>query len=129
MTMIHFADTMLSDMYKDAYGCRPRGLYPDLMTEEYVNEQYRQLEIVICDEMAREARRELRAQREFETRIARYMLDFGIDRATALRWEWEADGEEPDLGYWAYQMGFSYSLVPTYLAELRNAGVADLYST
>lgn len=127
--MIPVSETLLSDMHKDAYGYRPGGLYPEFMTEDEVNAEYEQLQIVIYDEMAREARRELRAQRALESRITCYMLDYGINRGTALRWEWEGDGELRDLGYWAYDMGISYELIPMYFAELSNAGVAGLYAT
>jgi len=126
--MIAFADTLLSDMYKDAYGFRPRN-YPEFMTEDEVNAEYDHLEHVINCELLLEQQRELCAQRELEGRLARYMYEWDVNRSTALRWEWEGDGEERDLGYWAYQMGISYYLVPMYLDELRNAGVADLYTT
>lgn len=122
-SLIAFSETLLSDMYKDAYGSRPRGVYPEYMTDAAVQTAYAQLSVIIERETLEQQDAELRNQRALETRVSSWMEIGAPDRATALRWEWEANGELLDLGYWAYKLGISYALVPAYLTELRSAGI------
>ena len=128
---ITFADSLLSDMHKDAFGSRPRGVYPDVMTMDEYHAYADRLQEIILSNMDWEREREIAAQRSLESRVARYQEQFNIDRGTALRWEIEAaTGDSPnhgvDVGYWAYLTGISYDLAPMYRDELAGAGVTGL---
>ncbi len=76
---------------------------------------------LIDAELAMEAEAEKAAIDALEARLASYMEMGAPDRATAMRWELESQGDvltlqsgaQYDIGYYCYCMGLPYSLEPT----------------
>lgn len=129
--MIDLSETLISDLHKDARGYRPRDL-PQFMEESEYNALRDSLIVELEESMEFERESELRAQRAYESRIARYQEQFGVDRATAQRWDWQAEfgeQEQPDVGYWIFLNGMSYDLESMYRDELRGAGLTVFSST
>ena len=96
------------DMYKEAYGFRPRHLNLAAMTEAELEAecQHLQTEVERVELERREA--EKGAVRDFEARIGE-MINLGAkDRETALRWIHEADGSNGDDEYLCYLNGLPY---------------------
>jgi hypothetical protein len=108
-----------SDMHKDAYGFRPRGEWTDMSNAELISDMV-YFGKLIDAEMAREAIAEEAAIDALEARLASYMEMGARDRATAMRWELESQGEgvmlhngaKFDIGYYCYCMGLPYSMEP-----------------
>lgn len=127
IVMLHVgSETLLSDMFKDAHGFRPRDTYPEYMDEASVNKEYARLEALIVEDIQRERVAQLANQREYETYLTTLQEQFGIDRYTAIRWDHEANEDMLDPGdfsYWIYNRGMSYDLTDTYRAEFRAAGI------
>ena len=109
-----------SDMHKDAYGFRPRHLFTEMSTEELVSDM-EYFGMLIDANLAQEAIAEKAAIDALEARLASYMEMGAPDRATAMRWELDAQGEDIilqsgakyDIGYYCYCMGLPYTLEPT----------------
>lgn len=109
-----------SDMHKDAYGFRPRHLFTEMSTEELISDM-EYFGKLIDAEMAQEAIAEKAAIDALEARLASYMEMGAPDRATAMRWELESQGDSIkvssdalyDIGYYCYCTGLPYSLEPT----------------
>ena len=125
MNMIKTADTLLSDMYKDAHGFRPRGVYPAEMTEAEYRAEVAHLQQVIDDEEARLKEVGMEALVEFERHITA-MINMGAgDRETALRWFADSLGHEDyrelkfNLGYeLQYKLGIHWDDVHELTAEI-----------
>lgn len=100
---------MVSDMYKDAYGTRPRGIYT-LYTNEQLKATLDSLEAVIVANMKEEKIAELSSIEAFNELLNK-TIDMGAgDRETALRWLYDgSDIGEPmssqDLEHFVYQQG------------------------
>ena len=100
----------LSDAHKDAYGFRPSGdLYrhwatlTDAEIAKVEDDLIAAVERAIDEEKAAHEAAAL----HFEAHLAGLMADHGIDRATAIRWDIQAEGAEEDvagygLSYYAY---------------------------
>lgn len=101
--------SIYSDVYKDAYGCRPRGMNfageTDQMIEQHINHLS---EIVARQESEREAAEQAAAER-FEKRVAQTIEAGAGDRETALRWIHEAEGTAGDAEYLCYRLGLPYN--------------------
>lgn len=92
----------VSDMYKSAYGVRPRGFYDDHSVE--------QLKVLLDDLSAtadevyeQEQKQEQANIVAFENLIAETISNGAGNRKTALRWLLD---DEYDVGYFAYMNGF-----------------------
>lgn len=124
---------LIRDLHKDARGFRPSAGWMDYfngLTEVEQEATWNSL----CDELEdrnlEEARHELAAQREYETRIGGMVADYGIDRATAMRWDAEGfqlDIEsaleyhgcaDQELEFFLYKQGISTKMFPMYVVEL-----------
>lgn len=84
---------LISDLHKDARGTRPTMDWMQAFTESTYEEQEAIWES-LCDELEqREAERradEADALAVFERRLEDMQADYGIDLATALRWDMDA---------------------------------------
>ena len=102
------AQSIYWDMYKDAYGVRPRGVDTSTWTLEQFEDEFEGLGVAI------EAGEKVRVQAEqhaifsFEKRISDLMLSGARDRATAMRWIHEAEGTMGDDEYLCYTLGLPY---------------------
>jgi hypothetical protein len=102
------AQSIYWDMYKDAYGVRPRGVDTSTWTLEQFEDEFEGLGVAI------EAGEKVRVQAEqhaifsFEKRISVLMLSGARDRATAMRWIHEAEGSNGDEEFLCYLVGLRY---------------------
>jgi hypothetical protein len=98
-----------SDMYKDAYGFRPRSNFPE--TEEEYSEAFGRLQREISEQIEAERAYEEKAIKEFEESISAMMASGAPDRATALRWfSQNYTMENPqDVDFMVYELGFLFT--------------------
>ena len=96
------------DMYKDAYGVRPRGIDTTDWTEEDFMAEFETLGHAIEREEAERKEREAEATVKFESRVADLIASGAGDRATALRWIHEAEGTDGDEEYLCFCVGLPY---------------------
>lgn len=89
-----------SDFYKSVHGIRPRWI-SGWSKDDYAK-AWQALEREADEEFLERGRRCIAAQRKFEEAI-QANLDLGaVDRATAIRWFFEANGYQPYEGEEAY---------------------------
>ena len=96
------------DMYKDAYGVRPRGIDTTEWTLEQFEAEFVQLGKTIEANYKEQLASEARAIEAFEDRVA-ILLGMGADdREQALLWIHEAEGSNGDDEYLCFLMGLPY---------------------
>ena len=90
------------DMYKEAYGIRPRHRNLTAMSEDELDAMYQNLQVEI--DRAEKDRHEAEAQAVtlFSKRVEDTIKSGAKDRETALRWIHEADGTNGDDEYLCY---------------------------
>jgi hypothetical protein len=96
------------DMYKDAYGVRPRGIDTTSWTEADFEAEFVSLSKVIEREEIARKEREERAAHDFEMRMLGLLQSGAKDREMALRWVHEAEGSDGDDEYLCYLVGLPY---------------------
>lgn len=100
----------ISDLTKAACGFRVRKNF-GAMTDEELEAEY----AYYWQEAEYVARRERieqeKAQLEWETHITGLMVNHGLSKADAIRWDMQAMGvDKRDVGYYCYLHGMGYSL-------------------
>ena len=95
------------DVYKDAYGIRPRFDTSSWTIEDFERE-FVSLQDTIDYNYKIEKEAENNAIGEFEKFVSNTMSNNSIDRVTALRWI--IDGEY-DIGYVEFQYGLPYGYI------------------
>lgn len=96
------------DMYKDAYGVRPRGIDTSAWTEEQFEAEFRQLGMIIADNDRERKEAEERAMHDFEMRVQGLLMSGAKDREMALRWIHEAENTNGDDEYLCWMLGLPY---------------------
>jgi len=96
------------DMYKDAYGVRPRGIDTSAWTLEQFEAEFVSLSRTIDAEYKDQVAREEVAMHDFEMRMLGLLQTGAKDRAMALRWIHEAEGTGGDDEYLCYTLGLPY---------------------
>ena len=96
------------DMYKDAYGVRPRGVDTSSWTVETFLKEFAYLGLVIEREEANRKEAETKAIFSFEKRVDDLIFSGAKDRATAMRWIHEAEDTQGDDEYLCYTLGLPY---------------------
>ena len=96
------------DMYKDAYGVRPRGIDTSTWTMETFLKEFAYLGLVIEREEANRKVAEANAIFSFEKRVDDLIYSGAKDRATAMRWIHEAEDTNGDDEYLCYTLGLPY---------------------
>ena len=96
------------DMYKDAYGIRPRGISTHLWDEAKFNREFDFLSSVIKDNDVQRKIAENEAAHAFEMRVQSVLACGAKDRAMALRWIHEAEGSNGDDEFLCYLVGLPY---------------------
>lgn len=96
------------DMYKDAYGVRPRGVDTSSWTVETFLKEFAYLGLVIEREEIARKEAETKAIFSFEKRVDDLIFSGAKDRATAMRWIHEAEDTSGDDEYLAYTLGLPY---------------------
>lgn len=108
MTRQEELQSIFWDMYKDAYGFRPRGISTHLWDEDKFNREFDFLQNEIArNEQARRAAEE-QAAHQFEMRVQSILACGAKDRAMALRWIHEAEGSNGDDEFLCYLVGLPY---------------------
>jgi hypothetical protein len=96
------------DMYKDAYGVRPRGVDTSAWTEAQFEAEFAQLGKEIDSNYKEQLAAEEVASHDFEMRILNLLQSGASDREMALRWIHEAEGSDGDEEYLCYLVGLPY---------------------
>ena len=96
------------DMYKDAYGVRPRGVDTTSWTEAQFEAEFALLGKEIDSNYKEQLAREEVASHDFEMRILSLLQSGASDREMALRWIHEAEGSNGDEEYLCYLVGLPY---------------------
>ena len=96
------------DMYKDAYGVRPRGIDTSSWTEADFEREFFQLSVTIAEEDRQRKEAEEKAAHDFEMRILSLQQTGATDRNMAMRWVHEAEGSNGDEEYLCYLVGLPY---------------------
>ena len=96
------------DMYKDAYGVRPRGIDTSSWTEADFEREFVQLSVTIAEEDRQRKESEEKAAHDFEMRVLGLLQTGAKDREMALRWIHEAEGSNGDDEYLCFLVGLPY---------------------
>ena len=108
MTRMEELQSIFWDMYKDAYGIRPRGISTHLWDEaKFIREfDFLQSEITKNEGLRKIA--EHQAAHAFEMRLQGLLMSGAKDREMALRWVHEAEGSNGDDEFLCYLVGLPY---------------------
>jgi len=108
LTRMEELQNVFWDMYKDAYGFRPRGISTHLWDESKFNREFDflQNEIIKNDQERKIAEHE--AAHAFEMRVQSIIACGAKDREMALRWIHEAEGSNGDDEFLCYLVGLPY---------------------
>jgi hypothetical protein len=109
MTALEQAQCTYWDIYKDAYGVRPRGVDTSTWTLEDFDAEFKLLGTIIEQENAARREAEAKAQHDFEMRVQGLLMSGARDRDMALRWIHEAEGANGDDEYLCFTQGLPYS--------------------
>jgi hypothetical protein len=96
------------DMYKDAYGVRPRGIDTTNWTEAQFEAEFVQLAKTIDANYKEQVAREEVAMHEFEMRMQDLLRSGAKNREMAMRWIHEAEGSDGDDEYLCFLLGLPY---------------------
>ena len=96
------------DMYKDAYGSRPRGIDTSAWTEAEFEAEFVTLAREIESSYQAQLVREEIAQHDFEMRMLGLLQTGAKDREMAMRWIHEAEGSNGDDEYLCFLVGLPY---------------------
>jgi hypothetical protein len=96
------------DMYKDAYGIRPRGIDTSAWTLEDFDREFAALGRVIEEEDMIRKIDEAKAVEAFERRLMELLSLGAKDIDMAMRWIHEAEQTNGDNDYLAYTLGLPY---------------------
>ena len=108
LTQLEQAREIYWDMYKDAYGVRPRGIDTSTWTLEQFESEFVSLGQSIAEAEIERKNTEENATVVFEQRVQSLIQLGAKDRATALRWIHEAEGTQGDDEYLCYTLGLPY---------------------
>jgi predicted homoserine dehydrogenase-like protein len=96
------------DMYKDAYGVRPRGIDTTNWTEAEFEAEFVQLGKTIDANYTEQLAQEEVAKHDFEMRMLSLLQTGAKTREMALRWIHEAEGSNGDDEYLCFLLGLPY---------------------
>ena len=107
LSALEQAQCMYWDMYKDAYGVRPRGVDTSTWTLEDFDAEFASLGRVIEREEIERKAAEARAIVEFEDRVAN-LMHTGTNRERVIAWLMDAEGATGDFEYFCFTQGLPY---------------------
>jgi hypothetical protein len=108
MTVLEQYAGQFWDMYKDAYGVRPRGIDTSTWSETDFEAEFVSLAKTIDANYAEQVIAEERATIDFEMRVQSLMTSGAKDYEMALRWVHEAEGSNGDTEYLCFLVGLPY---------------------
>jgi len=109
MSELEQAQCTYWDMYKDAYGVRPRGVNTSSWTLADFEQEFASLGSVIQREEADRKVAEDEAIEKFEQHVLNTICMGARDRETALRWIMDASNANGDWEYFCFIEGLPYS--------------------
>ena len=95
------------DMYKDAYGVRPRGIDTSNWTLEQFEDEFRVLGQAIEQVEIWRRADEAEAVKRFEDRVAN-LMHTSTCRERVIAWLMDAEGANGDFEYFCYTQGLPY---------------------
>lgn len=107
MSALEQAQCMFWDMYKDAYGVRPRGMDTSTWTLEDFDAEFASLGKVIEANYKEQQAAEARAIVDFEDRVAN-LMHTGTNRERVIAWLMDAEGATGDFEYFCFTQGLPY---------------------
>ena len=113
MSALEQAQCTYWDMYKDAYGVRPRGVDTSFWTLEQFEAEFADLGRAIDQEEAQRKIDEAVAITKFEDSVTN-LMHTGTNRERVIAWLMDAEGANGDYEYFCFTQGLPY----TYFKEL-----------
>ena len=107
LSALEQAQCQFWDMYKDAYGVRPRGIDTAAWTLEVFEQEFASLGRVIEREEIARKESEARAIVDFENRVTNLMHP-GTNRERVIAWLMDAEGANGDSEYFCFTQGLPY---------------------
>ena len=107
MSALEQAQCQFWDMYKDAYGVRPRGVDTSGWTLEDFEQEFASLGSVIQREEIARRESEARAIVDFENRVTN-LMHTGTNRERVIAWLMDAESANGDLEYFCFTQGLPY---------------------
>lgn len=115
-----------SDLYKEAFGCRPGNYYYEWLEKATDAERQKEWDNLCKFADARDAERqsaEAISLAELEAYLAKTCADNKVDVATAIRWLDDAYGTRGDWQFLDYYLGVAYGTIERKLGlKVLNAG-------
>ena len=108
MTVLEQYSCQFWDMYKDAYGVRPRGIDTSSWSESDFEAEFVSLSRTIDANYKEQLAQEEVAKHDFEMRMLSLLQTGAKDRDMAMRWIHEAEGTGGDDEYLCYTLGLPY---------------------
>ena len=108
LTQLEQAQATFWDMYKDAYGFRPRGIDTSSWTLEQFDAEFEGLGVAIDAAEQERKTSEAKATDVFERRVAELISTGARDLEMAMRWIHEAEDTNGDNDYLAWTLGLPY---------------------
>jgi hypothetical protein len=108
MTRREELESIYWDMYKDAYGVRPRGIDTSAWDEATFEAEFNYLQDLIAKNESERNIAEQEAAVAFEQRVQELYSCGAKDRAMAMRWIHEAEGSMGDDEFLCYLVGLPY---------------------
>jgi hypothetical protein len=108
LTALEQAQATYWDMYKDAYGVRPRGVDTSHWTLADFDAEFEGLGVAIDAAEQERKTAEAQATEAFERRVAELLNTGAKDYEMAMRWIHEAEDTRGDNDYLAWTLGLPY---------------------
>jgi hypothetical protein len=109
MSELEQAQCTYWDMYKDAYGVRPRGVDTSSWTLEQFEAEFASLATAIEQEDAQRKTAEAEAITKFEQHVTNITCMGARNRETALKWIMDASNANGDWEYFCFTQGLPYN--------------------
>jgi len=107
MTVLEQYACQFWDMYKDAYGVRPRGIDTSTWTLEQFEAEFESLQKAINANYEQEQEAQAMAVVKFEDRVLN-LMHTGTNRERVIAWLMDAEGANGDFEYFCYTQGLPY---------------------
>lgn len=107
MSALEQAQATYWDMYKDAYGVRPRGVDTTGWSLEYFEAEFKILGAAIDQEEIQRLADQAEAVIKFEDRVLN-LMHTGTNRERVIAWLMDAEGANGDHEYFAFTQGLPY---------------------
>jgi hypothetical protein len=111
MTVLEQYASQYWDMYKDAWGVRPRCIDTSGWTEAEFEAEFDLLNKIADANHEQMLVSQASAIKRFEAQVDSFIKSGAKDRNTAIRWFHEAEGTHGDNDYLCYTLGLPYCYI------------------